>query len=395
MTAILGYADLISEGCPEDCAQGGHHLRDSIATIRRNGEHLLALINDVLDLSKIEAKKMTTEQVACSPYQIVAEVASLVRVRATAKDLEFDIEFIGPIPETIRTDPLRLRQILVNLLGNAIKFTETGGVRLLIRMAEDGEPHMQFDVIDTGIGMTQEQAGRLFRAFGQADTSTTRQFGGTGLGLVISQRLAQLLGGDVVIVDTQPGLGTRFRLTVATGPLDGVRMVEGDSIDETLFTRHRAAAETSNSTIQAKPLAGLRILLAEDGPDNQRLITHLLKKAGAAVTVVENGREAVDAAMGGLRGRRESDPAHSFDLILMDMQMPEMDGYEATRRLRAADYHGPIIALTAHAMDHDRRRCLNAGCNDYASKPIDMRKLIETIHRRIRGADVEAGTTSQ
>ncbi|MBP7933845.1 MAG: CHASE domain-containing protein [Phycisphaerae bacterium] len=394
MTAILGYADLISEACPEQCAHGGHQLRESIAIIRRNGEHLLALINDVLDLSKIEADKMTTEQVPCSPCQIIAEAASLVQARATAKGLGFDIEFVGPIPETIRTDPLRLRQILVNLLGNAVKFTDVGGVRLAIRLiVENDEARMQFDVIDTGIGMAPEQVSRLFQAFGQADTSTTRQYGGTGLGLVISRRLAQLLGGDVVIVETQPGLGTRFRATVAAGPLDGVTMMEGDWVGESTPLRHTPSAETCITVAQTRPLEGLRILLAEDGPDNQRLFRHLLRKAGASVAVVANGQEAVERTMGAAHGRRQADPSRPFDVILMDMQMPEIDGYEATARLRAAEYRGPIIALTAHAMEQDRQKCLDAGCDDYVSKPIDMGKLTEAIRRQTQRVALGTGTS--
>ena len=381
MTAILGYSDLVAESldcCPVCPAQSTCEMRvtnrQHMQVICRNGEHLLQLINDILDLSKIEVEKMTTEQVACSPHAIVADVASLVRVRAETRKLAFNTEFIGPVPETIRADPLRLRQILVNLAGNAVKFTETGSVRLLVQFVADGdEPRMRFDIVDTGIGITEEQAARLFEAFSQADTSTSRQFGGTGLGLVISKRLAQLLGGDVVLVESQPGLGTRFRATVATGPLEGVRMIEGGSIEEAVAAQGPATAGSPPPAAETKSLEGLRILLAEDGPDNQRLIAHILKKAGAAVTVVEDGQLAVEAALAA------RDSGQTFDVVLMDMQMPVLDGYEATGLLREKGYAGPIVALTAHAMEQDRQKCLDAGCDDYASKPIDRAKLIEAI----------------
>ena len=388
MTAILGFAEnLLDPDLPEP------EKLSAVQTIQRNGNHLLRLINDILDISKIEAEKMTVEQIPCSPHQVAAEVVSLVGIRAEARGLALHVEFVGPIPEKIRTDPLRLRQILVNLLGNAIKFTETGGVRLLVRLAADGdERHMQFDVLDTGIGITQDQAARMFQPFSQADASTTRQFGGTGLGLVISKRLAQLLGGDVVLVESQAGLGTRFRATVATGPLDGVRRIEGALNDKAVAVQSNTAAAPPPSGDQATRLAGIRILLAEDGPDNQRLIAFVLRRVGATVELADNGRIALDKALAASRG------GQAFDVILMDMQMPEMDGYEATEQLRAADYRGRIIALTANAMAEDRRRCLDAGCDDYATKPVDRERLIEAIRlhmvRRARSgapADSVAG----
>ncbi len=378
MTAILGYADLIDDGCVGHCNFGRCQIPEAVTTIQRNGSHLLGLINDILDLSKIEAGQMPTEQLACSPHQITAEVASLVRVRAEAKNLEFYIEFIGPIPEVIRTDPLRLRQILVNLLGNAIKFTESGGVRLLVRLVRDeGVARLQFDVVDTGIGMTPEQTGCIFHPFSQADASTTRQFGGTGLGLAISKRLALLLGGDVLLVETEPGLGTRFRATVAVGPLEGVRMIEGAGNEDAVTLRQDSHGTAPALTDREKPFEDVRILLVEDGPDNQRLIAHLLKKGGADVVLADNGRIGLDLA---LAASRTGKP---FNVVLMDMQMPVMDGYEATAALRDAGYSWPIIALTAHAMASDRAKCLEAGCNDYASKPIDRARLFEIIQRHL------------
>ena len=372
MTAILGFADVLLEHGNLD--QAPPERIEAAKTIKRNGEYLLAIINDILDLSKVEAGKMHMEHIACQPCRIVAEVASLVKPNADSKGLSFGIECIGAVPETIHSDPTRLRQILINLIGNAIKFTEVGGVRLITRFVErPSRPVMQFDVVDTGVGMTEEQVSRLFQPFTQADATTTRQFGGTGLGLTISKRFAEMLGGDVVVVDSQEGVGTRFRATVATGPLDGVKMLDDPT---------SAALVVSESTATRAPrdlpgLTGCRILLAEDGPDNQRLIAHVLNKAGAEVTVKENGKLAAEAA---LAAREQGRP---FEVILMDMQMPVMDGYEATGLLRRKSYVGLIIALTAHAMEGDRQKCIQAGCDDYATKPIDRAKLTGMIHKHL------------
>ncbi len=370
MTAILGYVNLAVEGCPRRCEYGRTEHDEQLNTVARNAQYLLQIINDILDLSKIEAGKLTVEQVGCSPCQIIAEVASLVRVRSDSKGLEFHWEYEGAVPETIRTDPTRLRQILINVIGNAVKFTEVGSVRLITRLDREGEePRLQFDVVDTGIGMTEQQVARLFEPFTQADASTTRRFGGTGLGLTISRRLAEMLGGDIHIVETGPGTGTRVRVTVGTGPLDGVRMLE----DPMAATVIASDGGSSDAAPAADPDLDCRILLAEDGPDNQQLIRHVLRKAGADVSIVDNGKLAVDVAFGAQEAGRP------FDVILMDMQMPVMDGYEATRLLRSRAYDGTIIALTAHAMAEDRDRCIDAGCDEYVSKPVDRKKLIETI----------------
>ena len=364
MTAILGFAENML-----DADQSEAEKLNCIHTIRRNGGYLLGVINDILDLSKIEAGKMTIECRDCQPCRIVADVASLMHVRADAKGLPLNIEYIGAIPETIQSDAARLRQILINLLGNSIKFTEVGTVRLVTRFVDDADKHyLQFDVIDTGCGMTEEQEAKLFQPFMQADTSTTREFGGTGLGLTISKRFAEMLGGDITVAATEMGVGTTFRTTVPTGSLDGVKMLE-DPRSATVVV------ETANigAQVASSDLRGLRILFAEDSPDNRRLISFVLKKAGADVTVEENGKLALDAA---LAARDEGKP---FDLILMDMQMPVMDGYEATGQLRQKGYTGPIIALTAHAMANDRQKCIDAGCDDYTIKPIDRKNLISVV----------------
>ncbi len=363
MTAIIGYADLLLDPETTPTERLTH-----IQTIRRNGEHLLGILNDILDLSKIEAGKMTIEQVRCSPSMIIVDVASLMRVRAKEKGLFFEVHYQTPIPETIQSDPTRIRQVLMNLVGNAIKFTASGGIRILARCenADSASPTLTLEVVDTGIGLSEPQVAQLFQPFVQADTSTTRKFGGTGLGLAICRRLAHILGGDISI-DSSPGRGSSFRLTIAAGSLDGVKMFEElheAGIPET------GVALTTDQAIEA---LSCNVLLAEDGLDNQLLISTHLTRAGARVTIAENGRIAMEMAMAALLAKEP------FDVILMDMQMPEMDGYAATSELRRKGYTGPIVALTAHAMAGDRERCLAAGCSDYLTKPIGRSKLVSAV----------------
>ena len=364
MTAILGFAEnlLDPSGTDDD-------RRHAVYTIRRNGEYLLNIINDILDLSRIESGRMTVEQIPCSPCEITAGVMTVLQSRADEKRLLFHLEYETAVPEVIRSDPTRLRQILLNLTGNAIKFTQSGRVRLTVRFVPGDTPQLQFDVSDTGIGMTPSQAESLFKPFVQADGSMVRRFGGTGLGLAISKQLARLLGGDVCIHSTHPGEGTTFRITVATGPIDNVSMIDGQ-------TAVHQAPERDSLADQRQLIC--RILVAEDGPDNQRLLLHILKRAGAEVAVADNGRAAFDMALSAWRTGKP------FDAILMDMQMPELDGYEATRQLRKAGFAGPIIALTAHAMAADREKCLNAGCDDYTTKPIDRKRLLALIRSHLQ-----------
>ncbi len=380
MTAILGFADVLLDsvhaaGLDADGIDAAH-------TIKRNGEHLLRLISEILDLSKIEAEKIVVELVPCSTCALVAEVQSLVRVWANAKGLDFLVRIEGSIPSTIRTDPTRLRQIIMNLVGNAIKFTEEGTVRLLVRFLPEGAdgPALQMDVIDTGIGLAEDQAKHLFQPFSQADASTTRRFGGSGLGLLIARRLAELLGGTVQLIESRPNEGCHFRATVATGVVEDLITPDDPTAPLAIIPEKPGASDETGS---AK--LSCRILLAEDGPDNQRLIAHLLRKAGAEVTVVPNGQLAVDAALA------SSENGQPFCVILMDMQMPVLDGYEATRLLRQKDYTRPIIALTAHAMASDRQKCLDAGCDDYATKPISRSELLKLIRRYAPGTPDAGG----
>jgi PAS domain S-box-containing protein len=365
MTAILGFADLLLGSL-----QDPEHA-EAVHTIQRNAQYLMNIVDDILDLSKIEAGRMVVERTACDPAALVAEVLSLMQVRAAAQNLTIDARWLGPIPATIQSDPLRLRQILINLLGNAIKFTPKGTVRLISRLLTDERQTavLRFDITDTGIGMSAEQIGRLFQPFSQGDSSTNRNFGGTGLGLAISKRLAEILGGTIAVSSTL-GAGSTFTLTIDAGSTQGVRMRDRP-VDVPLPNR--------SARPQGSPLPRLQghLLLAEDGRDNQRLITRLLTTAGAEVTVAENGQVALDCVLAAQRAARP------FALILMDMQMPVMDGYEATRQLRALGIATPIIAVTAHAMSGDREVCLAAGCDDYLTKPIDRTCLLNLLARHL------------
>jgi PAS domain S-box-containing protein len=396
LSAILGFSDVLNDllvdtsHCPSasDCELIAN-IPQCVETIKRNGEFLLSIVNEILDFSKIEAGQLSTERTWCSLQQIIADVASIMEPRARDKRLSFELDFVGSVPGRIYTDPMRLRQILTNLAGNAVKFTEHGGVRIVTQLLsaekagiagasvepkEGAEGYLQVEVADTGIGLTAEQIGKLFKPFSQADSSTARRFGGTGLGLAISRRLAGMLGGDIHVESTA-GQGSVFRLIVAIGKSTEAR------------SETPKAVTPSSKPTSGEPL-DCRILLAEDGLDNQRLISLVLTKAGAEVTVVEDGKAAVEKA---LESRAAGAAADGFDLIVMDMQMPIMDGYQATRILRERGYTAPIIALTAHAMAGDRQKCLDAGCNGYAVKPIDRPELISLIreqvadHRRKKG----------
>ena len=368
MTAILGYVDVIAQACEESTDSGTDGIQEHVDTIQRNGAHLLEVINDILDISKIEAGKMTVEHTECSLSQTLDEVVTLMRCRAVEKSLTLDTTYGSAIPKTISTDPMRLRQILTNLLGNAIKFTEKGSVHLSVSVVEpvgDSNPSLCFEVADTGIGMSPDQVERVFQAFTQADETMSRRFGGTGLGLAISSGLAEALGGKLT-AESELDRGTTFRVTIDPGCLDGVPMLK--SREEA-----QAPSRTKPARENPAPVLTARVLLCEDGPDNQRLIAFLLTRAGASVTVAENGRAGLEKAL------QARDDGQAFDVILMDMQMPIMDGYRATEELREAGYSEPIIALTAHAMSTDRRRCLDAGCDDYTTKPIDRKTLIEIV----------------
>ncbi|MBN68427.1 MAG: histidine kinase [Gimesia sp.] len=367
MTAVLGYTDVLME---ESWGRPGSIKL--IEVIKRNGNYLLDLINDILDLSKIESGSLNIEKIPFSLIEKLQEVESLMQVRAELQEISFKLIFAGKIPKQIQSDPTRLKQILINLIGNAIKFTPDGGqvsVETSCLNPDSPEPLLQFKIIDTGIGMNAEQVAGLYQPFVQADSSTTRKFGGTGLGLAISKRLAKMLGGDLTCQST-PDVGTTFTLQIQIGESESLEYYN-DPQDALEAAAHKPAP------VIAKPVQAANrscsVLLAEDGEDNQRLISMLLRKEGAAVKLAENGEIAVRYAMHAL------EQGQPFDVILMDMSMPVLDGYGATQKLREQGYKLPIIALTAHAMNGDREKCIAAGCTDYATKPVNREKLREII----------------
>ncbi len=352
MAAMLGYADVLLD-----------HLKDPdnrncVLVIKQNGQHLLELINDILDLSRIEAGKLDVEIEPISLVQFVSNLHSQMCVRSQEKGLSFDVKFASEIPDRIRTDSTRLRQVLINLIGNAIKFTEKGRVQLAVYMSQTNE--LAFSVRDTGIGISQEQQKRLFKPFSQGDSSVTRTYGGSGLGLDISNRLTRMLGGSISI-ESKLGVGSTFTVTIPILSTDDSSLVKPPS-----FGKLDLAV---NETHKIQHLA-CRILVVDDRRDIRHISQHFLEKAGAKVTTAENGRQGIDVA---IAARDKCEP---FDLVVMDIQMPIVDGMEAVAALRLEGIDWPIIALTADAMKGDRDKYLNGGCDDYLSKPIDQGKLV-------------------
>ncbi|MBX3315544.1 MAG: response regulator [Phycisphaeraceae bacterium] len=361
MTAILGFAELL--GSPDASPA---QRTECVRTINRHGEHLVAVINDILDLSKLEAGKMTVERVECSPLDCVMDVVGLYKPRARERGITVDLVQETALPDRISTDPTRLRQAIINLVSNAVKFTERGGVSVRVSM-EPGDARQQLvvRVTDTGIGLTRDQIDRLFAPFVQADNSTTRRFGGTGLGLSITRRIAELLGGGVE-VESKPGEGSTFTLRIDPGDVAMSTLVEPDSPSMT-------DSGTPDASVPRKPTLSGRILLADDAPDNRRLFGHHLTKAGAVVEVVADGQAALERAIDAWRRHR------AFDAVILDVQMPEMDGIEAVKRLRASGYEGLVIALSADAMTEARQRGIEAGFDEYLTKPIAGSVLIGSI----------------
>jgi PAS domain S-box-containing protein len=372
MTAIVGYADLLEQ----EVGSTSDEISEYVQTMKSNGQHLLNIINDILDISKIEAGKLETMTSPMDPESILSSVLQMEMANARSKGIELDMSVSKSVPSWIASDETRFKQILVNLVGNAVKFTHEGSVDVSLGY-ENGSSMLVVRVVDTGIGIAPESMGHLFDAFTQADSSTTRRFGGTGLGLRISKRIAELMGGDIE-GESVLGDGSVFTLKISAQPCEPLEVEHAESINPN--------AETSSSTI----LGGAKILLVEDGIDNQKLICRYLKKSGAHVTIAENGRVGVESLTqdGSIEGELQNDIG--YDLIITDMQMPEMDGYQATSLLRSKGCSVPIIALTAHAMEGDRERCLGVGCDDYLPKPIDRNKLISTCQRWINTSNSRA-----
>ena len=369
MNAILGFCDILVQEELSD------EQRDYVNTIRRSGDNLMTIINDILDFSKIEAGNMDLELIECSLEEILGNVGSLLRPKVTEKGLDFQILYRTALPATIRTDPTRLEQCLINLAGNAIKFTERGHVHIIVSLqGTDANPLIRFDVEDTGIGIPSDKQQAIFQLFTQADGSTTRKFGGTGLGLTITKQLVELMGGDVS-VKSEPGAGSVFTLMISAGVDVNAQPKLGKE-------------HMKDYTEQAKPITNEtysgKVLIVEDAPANQMLIKTLLQKVGFAPVLVENGKLAVEAAT-----------SESFDLILMDMQMPVMNGYEVTKALRHKGITAPIVALTAHTIKGDEEKCLAAGCDDYLSKPIGRDKLHKVLAKYLSNNSGDSAQNSQ
>ena len=362
MTAIMGFSDAILhsdevDALPENC-------QSAVNTIYRNSEHLLQIINDILDMSKIESGEIEVDCFNCSAVEILSDVHSIIDIRARVKKLDFTTKVHYPIPAMVNSDPTRIRQILINLLGNSVKFTELGGIALSVKYKTDtpSGPMLVFEVEDTGIGLSPMQIESLFQPFVQAEASTARNYGGTGLGLSIAKQLAEMLGGGIEVSSVE-GKGSTFTVSIATDmPLD-CKMLDGPTETSLLDGNNKSS----------KVLLSGDVLLVDDCEDNRQLISHILLRSGVNIETAENGK------VGFLKALSRMKKGNPFDLILMDMQMPVMDGYKATRELRRKGYVNPIVALTAHAMSSDCLNCLDSGCDDYLTKPIDRPKFFSVI----------------
>lgn len=372
MTAILGYAELLAKDEPTQ--RSAEHSKAAAETIHANSKQLLLIIDDILDVSKIEAGKMTLERVEVGVTELLEDVRRSVEQPADQKRLELAFAYDSALPDRITGDPTRLRQILVNIVGNAIKFTQKGRVSVRVEY-EPGPDTLRFEVTDTGTGIGPEQLRRIarFEAFSQGDSSTTRRFGGTGLGLKISHELSRLMGGNLTI-DSVLGIGTSVVLRLPAGTSRKTRLIQpGELGASTATPSSLQTTEQPRLPEQDQPLVGTSILLVEDGPDNQRLFGVILSRCGASVTTAGNGQDALD-----LIAERGYD---AFDIVLMDMQMPVLDGFRASRLLRTRGFRRPIIALTAHAMQGSRQRCMSAGCDDYLTKPVERSALVAACIR--------------
>ena len=372
LTAIIGFAE-----ASLDSNQTVKERLSALRTIVRSGKHLLQVINDILDLSKIEADKLEIEKIEVPLFQLMSEIESVARMQVADKSFTFNINYEFPVADTIITDPLRLKQVLFNLLGNAFKFTKSGHVNVNISCDTQNDM-MLFSVIDSGVGISQQQLDSIFKAFSQEDVSTSRKFGGTGLGLSISKLLVEKLGGTISVQSTK-GVGSNFTVSIRTENLANAKFV--NSFDEIPIISTEDHTDILPS--EKSQLAG-HILLAEDNLDNQTLIAMHLEKMGAIVQIVENGKLAVQEALD-----------NQYDLIFMDMQMPVIDGVEAVKLLRSKNYEGPIVALTANAMKEDKNKCLNAGCDGFITKPINKEKLYEVTARYLKAVKVASSEDTQ
>ncbi len=359
--AIQGFADLIGNYDSSD-----EEKNRSLRAISNNSRHLLELVNDFLDLSKIESGLLEVEITQFHLIDLIYDIVECLRSEAENKNLQLIVEFLGSIPEKINSDPKRLRQILLNLLANAIKFTESGFVKLSVKLADEqlekqGSKKILFEIEDSGIGIDENQKKRIFKPFFQADASISRRFGGTGLGLALSRNLAQLIKGELTLSQSKPHVGSKFSLTLDCGSLSQTKVFKN-------FDYKKYESNKRDTYRPEFQISGIKILVVEDCKDNQVIYKTYLESEGVFVDIAENGIEGFKKAL-----------ENHYDLILMDVQMPLQDGYTTTMNLRQQGYQVPIIALTAHAMKGEQERCFESGCDGYLTKPITAETLISAI----------------
>ncbi len=370
LTAIMGFTDLILDfSSPDGLEINAERVSEWAQKIKTNGEHLQRVIEEILDISKVESGKMEFELQTTPIRPLLQNLMSTLRPAAEKRRNRLRIVQMTSIPEVIETDATRLRQIILNVVGNAIKFTEEGVICVELRHLPETQ-HLAIQVHDSGVGLSASQAQKLFQPFTQADLSHTRKFGGTGLGLSLSRRLALHLGGDVRLLRSEEGVGSVFEILVGTGPLHGVSF---SRFDDEILEPARGVWPMSSTHIFAS-LKGVRVLLVEDSPDNQQLISLFLERAGAQIDTAKDGGEALAKGL-----------SDKSDVILMDVQMPIMNGYEVTQRLRQAGISRPIFALTAHAQIEERQMSLQAGCDEHVSKPVNYQQLISLIAKYAGG----------
>jgi len=361
MNAIIGFSDLLADEDLTDEQAGFVNL------VRDSSKHLLDLINDILDFSKIEAKQLDVENIECSLGRILSFIDSTITPQAEKKFLEFKIVECKGLPERICNDPARLRQCLINLTNNAIKFTEEGHVYVNVSLEDrDNQPYIRFDIEDTGIGIPRDKQEAILEAFTQADEGTSRKYGGTGLGLTVTKQLAGLLGGELTVT-SEVATGSVFSLVIPAG-LDVAKQPRLD-----IHGRH---IDPRKAEKEQSEFSG-RVLVAEDVETSQMLAKTVLEKMGLDVTIAADGNEAMEKVL-----------AHEFDLIIMDIQMPLMNGYEVTKAIRKQGITTPIVALTAYAIKGDDKKCLEAGCDDYLSKPLDRRELLKILQKYLRAKNI-------
>jgi signal transduction histidine kinase/CheY-like chemotaxis protein len=363
LSVIIGYVEML-----QDLRKDDVESQEMLSIVHRNGHQLARLVNDLLDLSKAEADRLEIEEHGFKLYEVLQQVRESLKLAAAKKNLELNFSYLNPVPQEIITDSVRLKQILLNLIGNAIKFTDRGSISVQVEYlpaSPMNSSQLKICIIDTGRGLSEIEKSRLFKPFTQADSSTARKFGGTGLGLNLSKRLAELLGGDVVLSASTPNKGSCFVLTLK------VQLIQGTPFLESFNGPQRTSRTLTTSTSSASgplQLQGLRILIVDDILDNRILAQRFIQSAGGEVDFAVDGIEGVEKALKG-----------SFDLVLMDIQMPGMSGLDATVRLRQNQYNRPIVALSAYAMAQDRERSLEAGCDDHLTKPIQKSTLVERI----------------